>query len=63
MDSEDRDDENTMEYCPDQLEIDKQQRFREQRRAAFAEKFLTVLLSVLAVGVVLFLVWSFFIDK
>jgi len=47
----------------DQAEIDKQQRLKEQRHAILADKFLTVVFTLLAIAVVSFLIWSHVVDK
>ena len=46
----------------DQAEKDKQAKIREQRHEAFAENVLTVLLSLIAIAVISFVVWSIIAD-
>lgn len=46
----------------DQSELDKRERFKEQRRAVLADRILTAFLSLVAISVIGFLAWSFVVD-
>lgn len=46
----------------DKSELDKQSRLQEQRNEELTDKMFTMLFSLLALGVVSFLVWSFIAD-
>lgn len=55
--------ENVAENHVDQAERDKQARFKEQRNAMLADKVLTVVFTIFAIGIIAFLAWSFAVDN
>lgn len=55
--------ENVAENHVDQAERDKQARFKEQRNAMLADKVLTAVFTIFAIGIIVFLAWSFAVDN
>ncbi len=55
--------ENVAENHVDQAERDKQARFKEQRNAMLADKVLTAVFTIFAIGIIAFLAWSFAVDN
>ncbi len=55
--------ENVAENHVDQAERDKQARFKEQRNEMLADKVLTVVFTIFAIGIIAILAWSFAVDN